>query len=252
MEDNPVNQTVGLRMLEKMGHVTALAKNGREALEQIAAETFDLVFMDVQMPEMDGLTATEQIRANEKMSGQHLPIVAMTARALRGDRETCLASGMDGYISKPIAREELELAIAEHSGKTQPAAPRRETAKTPTEQSAAPGWDARKFLEKIGGDENLLKEVTDIFFEETPKLIQGLRVAIEVGDPAAVETVAHTLKGELSYFGSEAAIQARELERMGREKNLAEAPATLTSFEKEVVLLMDIVRKGVRGRSAHA
>jgi signal transduction histidine kinase/DNA-binding response OmpR family regulator/integral membrane sensor domain MASE1 len=252
VEDNPVNQTVGLRMLEKMGHATALAKNGREALERIAGETFDLVFMDVQMPEMDGLTATGLIRAEEKTSGRHLPIVAMTARAMRGDRETCLAAGMDGYISKPIAREELELAIAEHSGKTKPPVTRREEGETVPEQRAETSWDARKFLEKIGGDESLLKEVTDIFFQETPKLILRLRSAIEAGDAGTVEKTAHTLKGELSYFGSEAANHARELERMGREKTLAEATATFASFERAVSLLMDVVKKGVRGRSAHA
>jgi len=205
--------------------------------------------MDVQMPEMDGLTATQHIRESEKLSGMHLPIVAMTARAMRGDREICLAAGMDGYISKPITREELKAAIEEHSGKV------RQSEIQP--QSSAPrptltGWDARRFLEKIGGDESLLREVTDIFLEETPKLIARLRQAVAAGDAAVIERTAHSLKGELSYFGSSAAEHARELERIGREKRLDRAPDVFASFEAEVRSLMDAVQKDVRGDSAHA
>ncbi len=112
VEDNRINQTVALRMLEKMGHQAVLANNGLEALEQLSSKEFDLVLMDVQMPEMDGLTATKQIRAMEKDTGRHIAIVAMTARAMRGDREICLAAGMDAYLSKPIDREELGKHLA--------------------------------------------------------------------------------------------------------------------------------------------
>jgi two-component system, sensor histidine kinase and response regulator len=138
--------------------------------------------MDVQMPEMDGLTATRHIRASEKQKGGHLPIVAMTARAMRGDREICLAAGMDGYVSKPISWEELEAAIAKQTGKpvcsnSRPAAPPATVA-----TSRESGWDAKQFLDRIGGDESLLREVTDIFLEETPKLLRRLREAIEKQD----------------------------------------------------------------------
>ena len=249
VEDNPVNQTVGLRMLQKMGHVVALAKNGKEALERIAKDKFDLVFMDVQMPEMDGLTATRHIRASERLSGRHQRIIAMTARAMRGDREVCLAAGMDGYISKPIAREELESAIQQYTGEVHQSA-------GPSEPPAPPrtvsGWDARVFLEKIGGDESLLREVTDILLEETPKLIARLRKAVETADAETLETTAHSLKGELSYLGSSAADHARELEKMGREKKLDRAAELLTAFEEEIRSLMEEVRKSVRGDSAHA
>ncbi len=249
VEDNPVNQTVGLRMLQKMGHVAVLAKDGKEALEQIAQKKFDLVLMDVQMPEMDGLTATQHIRESEKLSGMHLPIVAMTARAMRGDRETCLAAGMDGYISKPIALEELKAAIERHIGNVgQPLGPPQASASQPT----LPAWDARKFLEEIGGDETLLREVTDIFLEEAPKLLARLRQAVEAGDTAVIERTAHSLKGELSYFGSPAAEYARELEKIGKEKNLDRAPEVLASLEQEVRSLMEAVRKDERGNSAHA
>jgi len=106
-EDNPVNQLLAARLLGKQGHSVAVAHNGREALERIEAQPFDLVLMDVQMPELDGLEATAAIREREKTTGGHIPIVAMTAHAMRGDQERCLAAGMDGYVSKPINVKEL-------------------------------------------------------------------------------------------------------------------------------------------------
>jgi two-component system CheB/CheR fusion protein len=106
-EDNPVNQMLAARLLENHGHRVALARNGREALEQIAAQPFDVVLMDVQMPELDGLEATAAIREQEKTNGRHLPIVAMTASAMQSDHQRCLAAGMDGYVSKPININQL-------------------------------------------------------------------------------------------------------------------------------------------------
>jgi two-component system, sensor histidine kinase and response regulator len=107
-EDNPVNQRLAVRLLEKRGHSVVVAGNGREALEALEKQSFDLVFMDVQMPEMDGLEATAAIREKEKGSGVHRPIIALTAHAMKGDRERCLASGMDGYLTKPIRPQELD------------------------------------------------------------------------------------------------------------------------------------------------
>jgi CheY-like chemotaxis protein len=112
-EDNRINQTVAKRMLERMGHSLAVAENGNEALLLLKTGSFDLVLMDIQMPEMDGLTATARIREGETITHTHIPIIAMTAHAMKGDRERCLAAGMDGYISKPISALELETAIAE-------------------------------------------------------------------------------------------------------------------------------------------
>jgi CheY-like chemotaxis protein len=107
VEDNPINQKVAQRLLEKAGHSVTIAGNGREALDQVAENTFDLVLMDVQMPEMDGFAATTAIRAKERATGGHLPIVALTAYALKGDRERCLAAGMDGYVTKPVVPQVL-------------------------------------------------------------------------------------------------------------------------------------------------
>jgi CheY-like chemotaxis protein len=110
-EDNVVNQKLGVRLLEKRGHAVVVVANGKEALAALAQESFDLVLMDVQMPEMDGMEATVQIRQQEQPGGRRLPILAMTAHAMKGDRERCLAAGMDGYIAKPIQPRELYEAI---------------------------------------------------------------------------------------------------------------------------------------------
>jgi len=113
-EDNAVNQRLAVRLLEKRGHRVAVAGNGREALDALEKEKFDLVFMDVQMPELDGLEATAIIREREKSSGRHQPIIALTAHAMKGDREKCLAAGMDGYLTKPIRPQELEEILEEY------------------------------------------------------------------------------------------------------------------------------------------
>jgi CheY-like chemotaxis protein len=102
VEDNPINQKVAQRLLERAGHSVTLAANGREAVDHVCNRRFDLVLMDVQMPEMDGLEATVAIRQQEAGTDRHLPIVALTAHAMVGDRERCLAAGMDGYVSKPV------------------------------------------------------------------------------------------------------------------------------------------------------
>ena len=106
-EDNVVNQTLIARLLEKRGHTVVVAQNGREALEMLEKQHFDIVLMDVQMPEMDGFEATKQIREKEQASGAHLPIIALTAHAMQGDQERCLVGGMDGYVAKPIKLEAL-------------------------------------------------------------------------------------------------------------------------------------------------
>ena len=111
-EDNHVNQVVAKRILEKMGHSVTLANNGAEAISLLATQTFDLVLMDIQMPQLDGFAATKQIRTSEAQTHLRLPIIAMTAHAMKGDRERCLEAGMDGYVSKPITASELGSAIA--------------------------------------------------------------------------------------------------------------------------------------------
>jgi CheY-like chemotaxis protein len=204
------------------------------------------------MPVMDGLTATRHIRATEKITGRHIPIIAMTARAMRGDREVCIAAGMDGYISKPINREELEKTMAQKTNGLDQTGP---DAIPDTGSISVPGlpvaWDVNKALERLGGDEKLLREVLEIFVEETPKLMVRLQQAVAEGDAHGIESMAHSLRGELSYFDAVAASKARELEEMGRESHLEHTAAVLASFQNEVTVLMAKVRKVLHGEAAH-
>jgi CheY-like chemotaxis protein len=227
-EDNAVNQAVILRVLQKMGHTAVLAQNGKEALALAAAEKFDLVFMDVQMPEMDGLAATGAIRENEKISGAHLPIFAMTAHAMKGDRERCLEAGMDGYITKPVRFSDIEETLSGLA--SAPPGPVKAEA-----VEGAAFWNRAEALGRIGGDEELLRELCQIFLEESPKLLEKLRQAVTAGDADAVMRAAHSLKGESSYLGAGGTSQAaRQLEEMGRGNDLSRAGDTVAVLEREV------------------
>jgi len=229
-EDNAVNQAVILRVLQKMGHTAVLAQNGKEALALASAEKFDLVFMDVQMPEMDGMAATAAIRENEKVKGAtHLPIFAMTAHAMKGDRERCLASGMDGYLTKPVRFSDIEQTLS--NTVRSPMTPAK-----PAVPKAS--WDKTGALNRIGGDTQLLQELCQIFLEESPKLLQKLRQAVAAGDADGVMRAAHSLKGESSYLGAGATSQAaRQLEEMGRSNDLSRAGETLGVLEREAIAL---------------
>ena len=241
-EDNRVNQTVATRILEKMGHSVVLANNGKEALSALATEKFDLVFMDLQMPEMDGLSATRSIREQEKQTHSHLPIIAMTAHALKGDRERCLEGGMDGYVSKPINVKELRDAMAAVvPGECGSGLAKVEPALAPKENVIA--WDVSETLQRLGGDVSLLGEVVQIFLVETPRKLNELREAIAEPAPATVERTAHSLKGELGYLGITGASQrARELEEMGRKNDLQTAPAVFAALEAELVQVLASMR----------
>ena len=211
-EDNAVNQTFLCRTLERMGHRTQAALNGKEALAMIQAEAFDLVFMDVQMPEMDGLAATRAIREWEGHTNTHVPIIAMTAHAMKGDRETCLAAGMDDYLSKPAKIADIERVtqqVCRHTAET--LTPERQADPEPVSK---PSWDREAALQRVGGDEVLLNELIEVFFEQFPKQSHRLNDAIARNDLAAVRDLAHTLKGSLGYLcASDAAKLAQQIEK---------------------------------------
>jgi two-component system, sensor histidine kinase and response regulator len=245
VEDNRVNQIVATRALEKMGHAITPANNGVEALALLAARSFDLVLMDIQMPEMDGLTATKTLRAQEITTGGHLPIIAMTAHAMKGDRELCLEAGMDGYVSKPISREALELEIAKTVGLSSVNRASTHADNCTEVQSVNPiNLDFKQMLEQLGGDENLLHEVIDIFVDQAPHHIEALRAAIAKKDAGSVERIAHTLKGELGYLGiPEVSQKARELEERGRAQNLDGAAGVFESLEPEISAIVAAMRE---------
>ncbi|MBI4480945.1 MAG: response regulator [Acidobacteria bacterium] len=241
-EDNPVNQTVALRLLEKQGHRVVLAGNGREALLVLAKappDGFDLILMDVQMPEMDGLKATAAIREKEKQTGQHIPIVAMTAHAMKGDRERCLEAGMDAYISKPIRAGELLELVEQCVGMPSPAA--TPPANAP-DSSDLP--DRKKILELFDGDEKLFREVAETFSGDYPRQLSAIREAVEQADAAALERAAHLLKGSVGSFGAPGAFYAAQrLENMGRDRDLSAAPEALARLEEKAGALLNTLRE---------
>jgi PAS domain S-box-containing protein len=232
-EDNPVNQRLAVRILEKWGHSVVVANNGRNALEAWESGRFDLILMDVQMPEMSGFEVVGVIREREKVSGQRVPIVAMTAHALASDREKCLASGMDNYVSKPIDQRRLFEAL---EGCASP--PVNQTTPMNANRKVVP-LDKTAVLKRVDGDRELLREVAGLFFEDTPKLLSDIRTAIARVDGRGLERAAHTLKSSVGNFGATGAVEAAaQLELMGRRGDFAHAEESASVLENEVAVLL--------------
>jgi len=197
-EDNEVNQRLAQRIFERRGHSVVVAEDGAKALSMLETQTFDVVVMDVQMPVMDGLAATAAIRAKEKMTGRHIPIVAMTAHATKSDVEACLRAGMDAYVSKPVKAEDLIRTVEETAEKMS------ERLRKPRTQIA----DLDKALTKMDADAGLLKELAEIFINNIPDVTQQIEQAIADGNLEMLARVAHTLKGNLGTFVAEPAYEA--------------------------------------------
>jgi CheY-like chemotaxis protein len=199
-EDHPVNQRVAVRLLERQGHAVVAVDNGVAAIAALEREPFDVVLMDVQMPEMDGFKATATIRALEAITGRHVPIVALTAHAMDGDAERCLAAGMDGYLAKPLRPEDVSRTIVRlASGHAMP--------------PPAPAADAASALAAVGGDRGLLAELVALFLGDSPRRLGDLRAAVESGDERAIHRGAHSLKAAVATFGGRRAqLLAAELE----------------------------------------
>jgi signal transduction histidine kinase/CheY-like chemotaxis protein len=249
-EDNHVNQRVATRTLEKMGHSVVVANNGCEALALLPSQTFDLVLMDIQMPELDGIAATRRLRETERHSNTHIPVIAMTAHAMRGDRERCIEAGMDGYVSKPVntaqLRAAITLAVPSWGGSDvieDYSAPESESG-----CSSANVWDASETREKLGGDEQLFQDVMRIFLEESERHLAKLRRAIAEGQAEVIEKAAHSLKGELGYMGAPQVVQkARNLEEMGRRGDVDQAVSLFVALESDLSVLVSGVRALIAG-----
>jgi CheY-like chemotaxis protein len=248
-EDNSVNQQLVVSVLGKEGHTVVVARDGREAVRLHAQDRFDLVLMDVQMPEVNGLDATRQIRNAEQRTGEHIPIIAMTAHAMKSDRERCLAAGMDGYLAKPIVKAELYRTIASRQqdlgaepdalGAASAAVPSETKAEgdggnTPQEPSTGV-LDKGSALERLGGDKELLFDICGTFLEESPHLLQSVQEAVHDGRAEDVHRLAHTLKGSVSVFGAQKAADAAfRLETIGKNKNLEQAEEALAALTQEM------------------
>jgi two-component system, sensor histidine kinase and response regulator len=244
-EDNQVNQLVATRIFQKLGHQVTVVGNGREALSAVQAGKFDLIAMDVQMPEMDGLDATSAIRSWENAAGRHTPIIAMTAHAMKGDRERCLAAGMDGYTSKPIRIRELERAIAQLISPPKPS-------KEGVSKGSHVGGvvDGAALLAGIDGDRRLLRELVRLFLADCPQRLAELKAAIRRGDAGAIGRAAHTLKGSVGNFAAQKAFAAcQRLEKIGRDGDLGNAGQAWVTLESEVAFLSDELRRLTKNSS---
>ncbi|MDE1175664.1 MAG: response regulator [Edaphobacter sp.] len=229
-EDNPVNQKLATRMLEKRNHTVTVVGNGREALDTLAHDGYDLVLMDMQMPEMDGFEATLALREMEKKTGKHQPVVAMTALAMNGDRERCIAAGMDGYLSKPIRPEELDEVLELYVSQKAKSA-EEETSPLSNNSSV----DIAQLLDRIDDDRSLLADLTDIFRNDYPKQLQMAQAALDTQDAAALQRVGHMLKGVLSNLSAiKASELASTLEDLGRAQHISNAQATLDELSPEL------------------
>ena len=237
-EDGVINQQVAVRLLEERGHSVEVVNNGRAAVERVAEQPFDVVLMDVQMPEMDGIEATAAIRRAEAQTGGHIPIVAMTAHAMKGDRDRFLAAGMDGYVAKPVRPHELYAAVEGGDPNAE--------AELPAPVDVPFEWDAA--LESVGGDEAMLRELAEMFFTECPKLMEQIREHIAGADGPELRRAAHTLKGSAHVFGAEeVAGAAHRLEEIGREEAFADAEEALALLEDEVTRLLPALRTKIYG-----
>jgi CheY-like chemotaxis protein/HPt (histidine-containing phosphotransfer) domain-containing protein len=219
VDDGLVNQQVASRLLEVRGHQVVVASNGREALRTLQNSSFDLVLMDVQMPEMDGYETTAMIRHNERETGGHLPIIAMTAHAMKGDRERCLEAGMDGYLTKPIHAKALYETVEAIDSRIGPIEP-SQAEELPSKDVL--DWESA--VKRVGGRTALLEQMVTLFFMECDKGLPEIRAAIATRDAPQVRRVAHRLKGSLDCFAAhDAAAAALRLELIGQQANLANA-----------------------------
>jgi two-component system, sensor histidine kinase and response regulator len=218
-EDNPTNQALVSALLKQKGHRVTIVGNGRLAADRAVLESFDIILMDVQMPEMGGLEATALIRDHERTAGGHIPIIALTARAMAGDREQCLAAGMDAYVSKPLRPDELFSAI------DSVVRGQLETTKVP---AAGGSVDRGSLLTAFGGRMDLLKHVVDVFLEDTPSILTRLEQALQNTNAADVTSAAHALKGSVGLFSQGEAYEcARRLEQLGRSGDLTDGESVL-------------------------
>src|SRR5487761_273172 len=229
-EDNLVNRQLAARLLEKQGHVVIAATNGIEAVAAVEREDIDVVLMDVQMPEMDGLEAIRVIREKEKVSGRHLPIISITAHVMKGDREKCLEAGADDYVPKPLKPVELFAAIerargaAKGNGTAHAVAPHVSDALNPAE-----------VLEHVEDDRELLAEIIQLFESSLPAVLKELRESIAKGDGPEAARAAHTLKGSVGNFGRQAAYRAVEqLEAFAKQGDMSQTKPALLVVESEL------------------
>ena len=245
-EDNVINQKLVVRLLEKAGHSVTVASDGRKALVALEANEFDLVLMDIQMPEMSGFEATQLIREKEKSTQRHIPIIALTAHAMKGDREKCLQMGMDAYLTKPLRREELFEAL------TRFACPASDQSVPPSnDEKESSKVDTEALMNRLGDDRALLRELTSLFADDSLRLMGQVQSALQDQSPERLEKAAHTLKGALgSLFANAAFDLAFKLHEAARSRDLARAAAVFQRLEKEIEIVRETLKSLVESRDS--
>lgn len=269
-EDSPVNREVVVGMLQLLGYEVQVVENGRQALLCAGQDSIDMILMDCQMPEMDGLTATGEIRRQEATAGRRrLPIIALTAHALQGDRERCLAAGMDDYLTKPFSQTQLQNIVhkwlprkpssvaaaptvsggTRHSEETSDPSlrPGQSMRNSPTDKSGMDmkALDSIRALQRLN-QPDFLAAVLRKYLDNSRNSVDGLRDAIRANDPEALQTIAHQLKSSSAQLGAIAMAEScKELEAMGGQKNLIEADRILTQLESEYLVACTIFRNEI-------
>jgi two-component system, sensor histidine kinase and response regulator len=231
-EDNPVNQQVVVRLLEKRGHFATVVGDGREALAALKKSRFDLVLMDVQMPGMDGLQATAAIRNEEKSTGAHLPIIALTAHAMAEDRQRCLVAGMDAYISKPIQADQLIVTVEGIVPASLAGGENLNGIGNPEV------LDREEALERLQGDGELLAELAEVFLKDDSGLLEKIRSSLSEGNLIGLRRTAHAIRGSAGNFAARRVVNAAlDLENAADNGDLAECHRLASVLEAEMKTL---------------
>ena len=253
-DDNIINQKVALRLLQQLGYRADIANNGLEVLQALEQKPYDIIFMDVQMPGLDGLEASRRIRQRQQEPSPHphfkqgLTIVAMTANAMQGDREKCFAAGMNDYIPKPVRPEALQAVLERLAGAAALSAPsqsqanlssssRRQNssaATPPSPDSENPSVDLERLMDFAGGEMESFQELANLYLKQTTQQLQQISIAISQGNAAAVASVAHSCAGASSTCGMMAIVPVlRELEQCGKAGEIAALPKLLQAVNRE-------------------
>jgi two-component system, sensor histidine kinase and response regulator len=247
-EDNLVNRVLAQKLLQKNGHTVTTANNGREATarwDENRSNQFDLLLMDIQMPTMDGLQATAYIRAREEILSAesatnvgvrlHVPIVAMTAHAMKGDRERYIAGGMDGYVSKPINSTELEHVIQSVVASFAPEISSPAPAVESVKKAMPRGIEEAQILARFDRDVELTRDLAEMFINECPRHLSAIHAAIRDRNARALEHSAHALKGSVGNFSTSGAHEsAVKLEMLGKSGSVVGAPEILKVLEEQL------------------
>jgi len=249
-EDNYVNREHVMMLLENWGHTVVCVENGRQAVTRHADESFDLILMDMEMPEMDGLAATSAIRTAEKATDLHVPIIAMTANVLEAARQQCQAAGMDGYVSKPMSGQTLQQAIEDvistgsnpPAGGVDPAGDQGAPSPSPT-----PTWDADEALRYVGGNPDALRRVATIFLADSPKVMAQICLALEKRDGEKLRKLGHKFKGSLGFMGAgPGRMLAEDIETAGRNADWPRAVRIVAMLDEELAALHSQLEKFIK------